>query len=105
PDYRLAYDIRATCYFKMNQHEKALEDYRKCVQLSATDHRSYYNIGLILYSFKKYDEAISNLTTAINLSPLGNYYVYRALCYQKKGDVANARADVQMAVQRKAGIP
>jgi len=105
PDYRLAYDIRATCYFKMNQPEKALEDYRKCVQLSSTDHRSFYNIGLILYSFKKYDEALTNLTTAINLSPQGNYYVYRALTYQQKGDLANAKADVQMAVQKKAGIP
>jgi hypothetical protein len=105
PDYRLAYDIRATCYFKMNQPEKALEDYRKCVQLSSTDHRSFYNIGLILYSFKKYDEALTNLTTAINLSPQGNYYVYRALTYQQKGDLVNAKADAQMAVQRKAGIP
>lgn len=105
PDYRLAYDIRATCYFKMNQPEKALEDYRKCVQLSKTDHRSFYNIGLILYSFQKYDEAITNLNTAIELSPLGNYYVYRALCYQKKGDIAKARADVQMANQKKAAIP
>jgi hypothetical protein len=105
PDYRLAYDIRATAYFKLGQTEKALEDYRKCTQLSATDHRSFYNIGLILYSFKRYDEAISNLTIAINISPLGNYYVYRALCYQKKSDTSNAKADVLNASQRGAVIP
>lgn len=105
PDYRLAYDIRATCYFRMNQPEKALEDYRKCVQLSKTDHRSFYNMGLIYYTFKQYDEAINNLTTAINLNPQGNYYVYRALCYQKKGNLASAKADAQMARQMNAGIP
>lgn len=105
PDYRLAYDIRATAYFKTNQTEKALEDYRKCVQLTPTDHRSFYNIGLILYSFKKYDEAINNLSTAININPLGNYYVYRALCYQKIGDLNKAKADALSARQRNAGIP
>jgi tetratricopeptide (TPR) repeat protein len=89
----------------LGQTEKALEDYRKCTQLSATDHRSFYNIGLILYSFKRYDEAISNLTIAINISPLGNYYVYRALCYQKKSDTSNAKADVLNASQRGAVIP
>jgi tetratricopeptide (TPR) repeat protein len=105
PDYRLAYDIRATAHFKTGQTEKALEDYRKCVQLSSTDHRSFYNIGLILYSLKKYDEAINNLTTAINIHPLGNYYVYRALCYQKMGDLNKAKADAASARQRNANIP
>jgi tetratricopeptide (TPR) repeat protein len=105
PDYRLAYDIRATAHFKTGQTEKALEDYRKCVQLSSTDHRSFYNIGLIFYSFKKYDEAINNLTTAINIHPLGNYYVYRALCYQKTGDLNKAKADALSAKQRNANIP
>jgi tetratricopeptide (TPR) repeat protein len=105
PDYRLAYDIRATAHFKTGQTEKALEDYRKCVQLSSTDHRSFYNIGLIFYSFKKYDEAINNLTTAINIQPLGNYYVYRALCYQKMGDLNKAKADAASARQRNANIP
>src|ERR1043165_8922334 len=103
PDYRLGYDIRATCYFKMNQMDKSLADYDKCTQLSPTDHRSFYNKGLILYSFKRYDEAIKNLTTAINISPLGNYYVYRALSYQKLGDITNAKADVLIASQKKAG--
>ena len=105
PDYRLAYDIRATAFFKTGEPEKALEDYRKCVQLSPTDHRSFYNIGLILYSFNKYEEAIKNLTAAINISPLANYYVYRALCYQKTGDLNRAKADALSARQRNAAIP
>ena len=105
PDYRLAYDIRATAYFKTGQTEKALEDYKKCVQLSPTDHRSFYNIGLIQYSFKQYGDAINNLSTAINIIPLGNYFVYRALCYQKIGDINRAKSDVLSARQRNANIP
>lgn len=105
PQYRPAYDIRATAYFKTGQPEKALEDYKKCTQLSSNDHRSFYNVGLILYSFKRYDEAIPNLSRAISIRPLANYYVYRALCYLRKGDVKSAKADALIAAQKNAAIP
>lgn len=105
PDYRLAYDIRASAYFRNNQLEEALKDYEKCIQISPKDHRSFYFRGQVLDSLKRHDEAIESLTNAINIYPAGNYYAYRAICYQKKGDIVNAKADVQIARQKKAAIP
>ena len=37
---RIAYDMRATCYYKMNEPAKALADYDKCIEIKPDDHRS-----------------------------------------------------------------
>jgi len=106
PDYKPGYDMRATCYYKMNEPAKALADYQKCVSLQPNDHRSHYNIGLIkMYNNQKYDEALTEFTTAINYNPLGNYYLYRSICYNKIGDNAKAKQDALIAVQKGAVIP
>ena len=106
PNSRIAYDIRATCYSKRNEHAKALADYEKCISIKPDDHRSHYNKALILmYTFQKYNEAIPAFSTAINISPLGKYYVYRSICYYKMGDGAKAKQDALMASQKGAEMP
>ena len=106
PNYRMAYDIRATSYYKLNEPLKALADYDKCVSISPTDHRSHYNRGLILmYTSLNYNEALKAFTTAITISPLGNYYLYRSICYSKMGDMAKAKEDALIAKQKGAVFP
>jgi len=106
PNYRIAYDMRATCYFKMNEPAKALADYEKCVSINPKDHRSHYNIGIIqMYTFQKYDEALKGFTTAIDINPLANYYVYRAICYHKMGNLAKAKEDAMIARQKGGVFP
>jgi len=106
PNYRIAYDMRATCYYKLNDPAKALADYERCVSINPKDHRSYYNIGIIqTYSFQKYDEALKAYTTAIDINPLANYYVYRAICYHKMGNLAKAKDDAMMAKQKGGVFP
>jgi len=106
PNYRIGYDIRATCYSKKNEIIKALADYEKCISISPNDHRSHYNKGIILmYTFQKYDEALQAFSTAINISALGKYYVYRAICYYKMGNGVKAKEDALTAKQKGAEIP
>jgi tetratricopeptide (TPR) repeat protein len=106
PNYRIAYDMRATCYFKLNEPAKALADYEKCVSISPGDHRSYYNIGIIqMYSFQKNEEALKAFSKAIDINPLPNYYVYRAICYQKMGNLTKAKEDAMIAKQKGATFP
>lgn len=105
PDYRLAYEIRAVAHFRNKQFDKALHDYDKCTEISPKDHRSFYFKGQVLDSLKRYEDAINSLTKAITIYPSGNYYAYRALCYQRKGDTVNAKADLQIANQKNAIIP
>jgi tetratricopeptide (TPR) repeat protein len=54
PNYRIGYDLRATCYYKLNEPAKALADYSKCIEIKPDDHRSYNNRGSIyMNSFQK----------------------------------------------------
>ena len=106
PNYRIAYDMRATCYYKMNEPAKAMADYDKCISIKHDDHRSYNNRGTIyMNSFQKYNEALNEFTTAINISPLGSYYLNRSICYYKLGNMAKAKEDALMAAQKGTVIP
>ena len=105
PDSRIAYDIRATCYYKFNEPAKALADYDKCVSLKPDDHRSYANRGTILMnSFQKYNEALTEFNIAININPQANYLLNRSICYYKMGNMQKAREDALLAGQRGAVI-
>jgi tetratricopeptide (TPR) repeat protein len=106
PDYRIGYDIRATAFYKMNEPAKALADYTRCIEIKPDDHRSYNNRGAVyMNSFQKYNEALSEFTKAIEISPLGNYYLNRSVCYFRMGNITKAREEASIAAQRGAVIP
>ena len=106
PNYRIGYDLRATCYYKLNEPEKALADYTKCVEIKPDDHRSINNRGSIyMNSFKKYNEALSEFNTAINLSSQASYILNRSICYYKMGNIQKAKEDALRASQGGAVIP
>jgi hypothetical protein len=106
PDYRMGYDLRATCYYKMNEPAKALIDYSKCIEIKPDDHRSYNNRGSIyMNSFQKYNEALNEFNTAINLNPQASYFLNRSICYYKLGNMQKAKEDALMASKGGAVIP
>ena len=106
PDYRMGYDLRATCYYKMNEPAKALIDYSKCIEIKPDDHRSYNNRGSIyMNSFQKYNEALNEFNTAINLNPQASYFLNRSICYYKLGNMQKAKEDALMASKGGALIP
>jgi hypothetical protein len=106
PDYRMGYDLRATCYYKMNEPAKALIDYSKCIEIKPDDHRSYNNRGSIyMNSFQKYNEALNEFNTAINLNPQASYLLNRSICYYKLGNMQKAKEDALMASKGGAVIP
>ena len=106
PDYRIGYDIRGACYFRMNEPAKALADFDKCILLKPDDHRSYNNRATINLNFyQKYNEALADINKAIEINPLGNYYLNRSVCYFKMGDVKRAREDALMAMQKGQAVP
>ena len=106
PDYRIGYDIRGACYFRMNEPAKALADFDKCILLKPDDHRSYNNRATINLNFyQKYNEALADINKAIEINPLGNYYLNRSVCYFKMGDVKRAREDALTAMQKGQPVP
>ena len=100
PGNRLGYSIRGTAYQHLNQPEKAVLDYTKCIELFPEHDFAYVNRGTILFSKEKFQEALNDFSKAIAINPLGSYYLNRSFCYFRLGDLANAKADMDMAMQK-----
>jgi tetratricopeptide (TPR) repeat protein len=70
PDYYLPYKERAIIYALKGLYSSALTDYNKVIELEPKetliyDYYCYYNRGCIYGKFSKYDEALSDLSKAI----------------------------------------
>ena len=61
--------------------------------------------SLLVNSFQKYSEALNDFNLAISIDPLnGRFYMNRSICYYKMGNIEEAKADAQMAIQYKEPI-
>ena len=60
-----SYQDLAKCFFKNNEYQRALECYSKASEYQ-NDPMIYMNKGICYYKLKKYDQARSELTLAIN---------------------------------------
>jgi len=98
--------MRANAYNGLKQYENASEDFNACIVINPDDHEVLYLRGALRVNyFKKYDEALMDFNKAIQLSPQGKYYLNRSICYYKLGDMANAKTDAQMALQKGVAVP
>jgi tetratricopeptide (TPR) repeat protein len=99
PKNKAGYYTRGVVYSRMNQPDKALSDLNKCLSLDASIDWGFSYRGFILFnSFKRYAEALSDYSKAIELNPQANHYLNRSYCYYYLGDKTNARKDAQTAV-------
>lgn len=106
PKNKLGYDIRGTAYFKMGDSEKAFNDFNKCIELSPEHHRAISNRGtLLLNYYKKYNEALVDFDNAIKIKPMPNYFLNRAICYFRMGNMAKAKEDALRAQELGVKIP
>lgn len=106
PINKLGYYVRGTLYAGRNEVDKGLADFNKALSISADYHQALNNRGtLYLNYYKKYPEALSDFNEAIRLSPQGNYFLNRSICYYKLGDMPKAKADAQTAREKGASIP
>jgi len=106
PDNKLGYYLRGTLYAGMNEIDKAFADFNKAVSISPDYHQARNNRGaLFLNDYKKYPEALNDFNEAIRLSPQGNYFLNRSICYYKMEDMAKAVADAKVALEKGTPIP
>lgn len=70
------YNLRANCYFKKGDYEKAVADYTRSLALDASQADVYYNRGITHYRAKQKAQACRDLQTA---SALGNPTAQAAL--------------------------
>ena len=106
PFYKSGYEISSLAKINLNQYEKALEVMNKCLSIFPNFDRVLKNRGdLLVVFYKKYAEALPDYNKAIELNPIGNYYVSRAICYLNMGNPQKAKEDAQTAIQKGAALP
>jgi tetratricopeptide (TPR) repeat protein len=103
PDNKNGYFNRSIAYYQTQQYDLALADYNNYLKYDPYNFNVLYESGMLLRSMNKNDEAIANLTKAIELQPtLGIAYLERARAYTQAGNKAAAIKDYQKA--RTSGV-
>ena len=69
-DYKDAYDLLGSIFFKLQDFEKSLQFYENVIALDPKDAMSYYNIGCVHFSIKNYEKAEENWKKAIDIEKL-----------------------------------
>ena len=104
PANRLGYYVKGLAFFRLNRPDSALKYYNRTLEISPMMDYALNDRGTVLFNYyQRYDEAIADFNKAISVNPVGNYFMNRAKCYYKKGDMARARSDAQTAMQK--GVP
>ena len=103
---RSMYYMRGVAFSSLKQYENALADFNACLSINRADNEALYQRGTLLVNhYQKYAEALADFDRAIQISPLGRYYLNRSICHYKLGELADAVADAQIASQKGVAIP
>lgn len=83
----------------LNRNDEALSSYEKSTSLGPDNPDAWQNKAGLLAKTNKFDEAINSYSRAIELAPSQPVFIYNRGCaYCRKGDKANALADLGKAV-------
>lgn len=94
-----AYFIKGLYYSYINEKEKAIPFFDKCISFNYTFMDAYLEKGIALYDLKKYREAATVLQKAVTIQ--NNYdkgYYYLGLCFEKLNNKEDAIQAYQMAL-------
>ncbi|MBU0516671.1 MAG: tetratricopeptide repeat protein [Proteobacteria bacterium] len=98
PRYANAFFNRALIQARLKRYQDALRDVNQVIRLRPGQARAYLLRGGIYGQKKKYRLALRDFSWAIRLDPKnGQAYALRAVTYQKLGQTAKARADLERA--------
>lgn len=84
------YSNRAACALKLGQHENALDDATKCVEMDANHVKGLFRKGLSLHALGRYQEACPALGKAMQLDPK-NKQINTALQFAERKLAMQAR--------------
>ncbi|MDT8716551.1 tetratricopeptide repeat protein [Clostridium sp. 19966] len=77
----MSYFEKANEFYVSKEYEKAMEFYKKAIDIKDNEAASYYNIGVCLIKLKEFNKAIAILKKAIELRSDSKYYFNLAYCY------------------------
>jgi tetratricopeptide (TPR) repeat protein len=84
PQYAHAYELRAKCYYNLDQLENSVADYNKAIKFFPGYFVFYYDRAESLIDLDKYKEAATDLRLTLQLKPNYNWTYYELTrCYRK----------------------
>jgi len=94
-----AYFIKGLYFSYVNEKEKAIPFFDKCISINYTFMDAYLEKGIALYDLKKFSEAATVLQKAVTIQ--NNYdkgYYYLGRCFEKLNNKEDAIQAYQMAL-------
>ena len=105
PGNRLPYYVKGESYRRLKVPDSALKYLNKCLELSPnTDFALDSRGSLLVNDYQKYNEALADFNKAIQINPVGGYYLNRSVCYYKLNQVDKAKADAIIAIQKNVAV-
>lgn len=94
------YVIIGNCYSRLDNKEKAFDNYSTAIELKPAQYVAYMNRGSILCGMNKFKKAIADFNKAIELFPNNpSLYLNRAFAYYKLKDYKAALEDYNKAIK------
>ena len=91
---------------RFDREDSSLFWFNKSIQADPNADFVLNSRGTLLFNkFKRYSEALADFTRAIELNPQGEYFYNRSNCYFRMGDIAKAKSDAMIALQKGYIIP
>ena len=93
------YSNRGNTYRNLLEHDKALADYDRAIQLDPTDAEAYRGRGIVYYTLQQYKKALDDYNRAIELDPINaQSYTNRGVIYDELQQRGKALADYNEAI-------
>ena len=92
-------------YRSKGEHERALADFGKLIELDPDTGLGFGNRGIAYYNLAQYDRAIDDYTAALRFDPKDAASRYgRGMAKLKRGDTAGGNADLAEAKAMRPSI-
>ena len=106
PSNASAFYTKGFAYMRFNRPDSSLFCFNKSIALNPNADWVFNSRGSLLFNnFKNYTAALADFTKAIELNPQGEYFYNRSNCYFRLGDIAKAKSDAAVAIQKGFNIP
>jgi len=100
PNCPEAYNSLARIYYRQKEYKKALDELSCLTKLDKNNAEAFYFTGLILNDLALPDEALKNLTIALNLNPTkAKYYAQVSRAYNLNENYQDAMLFIKEAIE------
>ena len=96
-DLSVAYNNRGIAHGKLRQHDTALKDFEKAIDLDPEYADAHHNRAVEFARLGKFEKSIKDFDAAIALKPRADFYRSRGVVHENQGAFAKAVSDYSEA--------